>query len=105
MKSMENSHVYTLKMSEIAQHFSTFPDGTICVGRTLTNDGGGFLGSQNKDSITIENVVNFDVDIMTDLLNFPSYSIIQLSIFSFQINNKKEKCNKQDIFPSAIFSL
>ena len=33
MRSMENYHVGTLKMNEIAQHFSTFPDGTICVGR------------------------------------------------------------------------
>ena len=66
MRSMENYHVGTLKMSEIAQHFSTFPDGTICVGRPLTKDGGGFLGPLNKDSITIENVGNFDSDIMTE---------------------------------------
>lgn len=66
MKSMENYHVGTLKMSEIAQHFSTFPDGTICVGRPLTKDGGGFLSPGNKDSITIENVGNFDSDIMTE---------------------------------------
>ena len=65
MKSMENYHVGTLKMSEIAQHFSTFPDGIICVGRPLTKDGGGFLSPLNKDSITIENVGNFDTDIMT----------------------------------------
>ncbi len=65
MKSMENYHVGTLKMSEIAQHFSTFPDGTICVGRPLTKDGGGFLSPGNKDSITIENVGNFDSDVMT----------------------------------------
>lgn len=65
MKSMENYHVGTLKMSEIAQHFSTFPDGTICVGRPLTKDGGGFLTPGNKDSITIENVGNFDSDTMT----------------------------------------
>lgn len=66
MKSMENYHVSTLKMSEIAQHFSTFPDGNIIVGRPLTKDGGGFLSPGNKDSITIENVGNFDVDIMTE---------------------------------------
>ena len=66
MKSMENYHVGTLKMSEIAQHFSTFPDGTICVGRPLTKDGGGFLSPGNKDSITIENVGNFDTDTMTE---------------------------------------
>lgn len=66
MKSMENYHIGTLKMSEIAQHFSTFPDGTICVGRPLTKDGGGFLSPLNKDSITIENVGNFDSDVMTE---------------------------------------
>lgn len=66
MKSMENYHVNTLKMSEIAQHFSTFPDGSICVGRPLTKDGGGFYGNQNIKSITIESVGNFDVEAMTD---------------------------------------
>lgn len=66
MKSMENYHVGTLKMSEIAQHFSTFPDGLICVGRPLSKDGGGFLGTQNSNSITIENVGNFDTAIMTE---------------------------------------
>ncbi len=66
MKSMEIYHVRSLNMSEIAQHFSTFPDGTICVGRPLTKDGGGFLSPGNKDSITIENVGNFDSDDMTE---------------------------------------
>ena len=66
MRSMENYHVKNLGMSEIAQHFSTFPDGTICVGRPLAKDGGGFLSPGNKDSITIENVGNFDSDIMTE---------------------------------------
>ncbi|MHB8064656.1 MAG: peptidoglycan recognition protein family protein, partial [Ruminiclostridium sp.] len=66
MKSMESYHVNTLKMSEIAQHFSTFPDGLICVGRPLTKDGGGFLAPLNDNSITIENVGNFDSDIMTE---------------------------------------
>lgn len=66
MKGMENYHVATLKMSEIAQHFSTFPDGSICTGRPLTKDGGGFSGSQNVNSITIENIGNFDVDKMSE---------------------------------------
>ena len=66
MKGIENYHAGTLKMSEIAQHFSTFPDGTICAGRPLAKDGGGFLNPLNKDSITIENVGNFDSDIMTE---------------------------------------
>ncbi len=65
MRSMENYHVGTLKMNEIAQHFSTFPDGTICVG-VLSKDGGGFLSPGNKDSITIQNVGIFDSDNMTE---------------------------------------
>ena len=66
MMGMESYHVNSLKMSEIAQHFSTFPDGSICVGRPLTKDGGGFLSPGNLNSITIENVGNFDVDVMTE---------------------------------------
>lgn len=90
MKSMENYHVNNLKMSEIAQHFSTFPDGTICVGRPLTKDGGGFLSPGNKDSITIENVGNFDVDIMTEEQKL---SIILLNALL---------CKKFSIVPSTV---
>lgn len=66
MKSMESHHVKNKGMSEIAQHFSTFPDGLICVGRPLTKDGGGFLGAQNTNGVTLEHVGNFDTDIMTE---------------------------------------
>lgn len=89
MKGMENYHVGTLKMSEIAQHFSTFPDGTICVGRPLTKDGGGFLSPGNKDSITIENVGNFDSDFMTEE---QKQSIILLNVLL---------CKKFNIIPST----
>ncbi|OPX43840.1 N-acetylmuramoyl-L-alanine amidase [Ruminiclostridium hungatei] len=89
MKGMEDYHVKTLKMSEIAQHFSTFPDGSICTGRPLTKDGGGFYGNQNLNSITIENVGNFDVDIMTDEQR---ESIILLNALL---------CRRFDITPSA----
>ena len=89
MKGMENYHVGTLKMSEIAQHFSTFPDGTICSGRQLTKDGGGFLNPLNKDSITIENVGNFDSDIMTEE---QKQSIILLNALL---------CKKFNIIPST----
>ncbi|MDF2985744.1 MAG: hypothetical protein K0R50_1254 [Eubacterium sp.] len=89
MRSMENYHVNTLKMSEIAQHFSTFPDGTICVGRPLSKDGGGFLSPGNRDSITIENVGNFDTDIMTEEQR---HSIILLNALL---------CKKFNIVPST----
>lgn len=89
MQAMENYHVKTLKMSEIAQHFSTFHDGSICTGRTLTKDGGGFSGSQNLHSITIENVGNFDTDTMTEE---QKESIILLNALL---------CRKLDITPSV----
>ncbi len=89
MKGMENYHVGTLKMSEIAQHFSAFPDGTICAGRPLTKDGGGFLNPLNKDSITTENVGNFDSDIMTE---DQTQSIILLNALL---------CKKFNIVPST----
>ncbi len=89
MKGMESYHVTTLKMSEIAQHFSTFPDGSICTGRPLTKDGGGFSGKQNLDSITVENVGNFDVDTMTEE---QKKSIILLNALL---------CRKFDIIPSV----
>ena len=90
MRSMENYHVGTLKMSEIAQHFSTFPDGTICVGRPLSKDGGGFLSPGNKHSIAIENIGNFDVDAMTEE---QKQSIILLNALL---------CKKFNIVPSTL---
>ncbi len=89
MRGMENYHIKALNMSEIAQHFSTFPDGSICVGRPLTKDGGGFYGSQNKSSITIENVGDFDIDVMTEEQN---QSIILLNVLL---------CIKFNIVPST----
>ncbi|MDF2984719.1 MAG: hypothetical protein K0R50_229 [Eubacterium sp.] len=89
MRGMENYHVKALNMSEIAQHFSTFPDGSICVGRPLTKDGGGFYGNQNKNSITIENVGDFDINVMTEEQN---QSIILLNALL---------CKKFDIVPST----
>jgi hypothetical protein len=59
MKSMKNYHL-SRGFQDIAQHCSTFPSGEICLGRPFTLNGGGFLGNQNINSITIENVGNFD---------------------------------------------
>lgn len=66
MLGMRNYHVNTKGWSDIAQHFSTFPDGTIVTGRNLNNDPAGILGF-NKSSICIEHLGNFDKgqDVMT----------------------------------------
>lgn len=90
MKSMENYHINNKGMSEIAQHFSTFPDGLICVGRPLTKDGGGFLGKQNTNAITLEHVGNFDTDIMTEE---QKKSIVLLNSLL---------CKKFNIIPSTV---
>lgn len=67
MKSMKSYHL-SRGFQDIAQHFSTFPDGLICLGRSFSLFGGGFLGNRNKGAITLEHVGYFDVgkDVMTD---------------------------------------
>lgn len=56
--SMKNAHLER-GFSDIAQHFSIFPDGKICTGRPLNNIPAGIKGA-NTGAICIENVGNFD---------------------------------------------
>jgi hypothetical protein len=65
-QSMENYHI-SIGMVDIAQHFSTFPDGLICTGRSLELIPAGIKGF-NTGSICIEHVGNFDrgFDIMSE---------------------------------------
>lgn len=62
---MKNYHM-THGWSDIAQHFSTFPDGTIATGRSLEKAPGCIVGA-NSGAICIENVGDFDTgrDAMT----------------------------------------
>ncbi len=67
--SMENYHVNTNKMSEIAQNITTFSDGSIMICRTFEKDPGGFAGAvNNKGHICMEHIGNFDIsgDKMTE---------------------------------------
>jgi hypothetical protein len=52
--------------SDIAQHFTTYPDGKICTGRSLNQIPAGIKGA-NTGAICIENVGNFDTN--CDLMN------------------------------------
>lgn len=65
MESMESAHLER-GFSEIAQNLTTFPDGSICVGRPLDKIPAGIKGA-NRGGICIENVGNFDTgrDLMT----------------------------------------
>jgi hypothetical protein len=64
-KSMENSHLER-GFAEIAQNFTTFPDGRIMVCRNLNTIPAGIKGA-NSNGICIEHVGNFDLggDTMT----------------------------------------
>lgn len=64
-KSMENDHLER-GFAEIAQNFTTFPDGKIMVCRNINTIPAGIKGA-NTFGICIENVGNFDKgqDIMT----------------------------------------
>lgn len=66
-KSMEKSHLER-GFAEIAQNFTTFPDGKIMVCRNLNTIPAGIKGA-NPNGICIENIGNFDIgqDTMTPI--------------------------------------
>lgn len=65
-RAMKNYHVNKNGWSDIGQHFSTFPDGSIVTGRSIETTPACIYG-QNANSICMEHVGNFDKggDIMT----------------------------------------
>ncbi|HEX8561769.1 MAG TPA: SH3 domain-containing protein [Flavobacterium sp.] len=67
-KGMKNYHVTHNGWSDIGQHFTSFPDGTILTGRKLEASPACIFGN-NANSICIEHLGNFDQggDRMTDL--------------------------------------
>lgn len=60
---MEHSHLER-GFSQIAQHFTIFPDGKIVTGRSLEDVPAGIKGA-NAHGVCIENLGNFDVTEMT----------------------------------------
>lgn len=68
LKAMRNYHVNHNGWSDIAQNFTTFPDGTIAVCRTLNKVPAGIKGA-NSRGICIEHFGNFDIDkdLMTEV--------------------------------------
>jgi hypothetical protein len=59
MQAMENAHIER-GFAEIAQNLSTFPDGTVAVGRSMDKIPAGIKGA-NTGGICIEHVGNFDI--------------------------------------------
>ena len=64
---MRNFHVHHNGWSDIGQHFTTFPDGTIVTGRDMEKSPACIFGA-NANSVCIEHLGNFDKrgDTMTD---------------------------------------
>ena len=67
-KNMKNYHVNQLGWSDLGQHFSIFPDGKICTGRSLEKNPACIYGNNNS-AICVESIGNFDFgkDEMTDV--------------------------------------
>lgn len=65
-EEMRQYHMTTRNMIDTAQHFTTFPDGNITIGRDINLIPAGIKG-ENLDSICIEHVGNFDTgkDVMS----------------------------------------
>ena len=59
-QSMRDAHL-ARGFSDIAQHFTTFPDGKICTGRDLNKIPAGIKGA-NTGALCIENLGNFDLN-------------------------------------------
>lgn len=93
MKSMENYHVKSLGFSDIAQHISTFSDGSICIGRSFEKKSGGFYGSANNGGICIENIGNFDKggDVMTEAQKQTIIAITALLCIKFNIKTDDKR--------------
>lgn len=60
-KNMKSYHVQHNGWSDIGQHFTTFPDGKICTGRSLEINPACIFGN-NTSAVCIENLGNFDID-------------------------------------------
>lgn len=58
-KSMKSFHVNSRGMSDIAQHFTVFPNGKIVTGRSLNSNPAGITG-WNTGAICVEIYGNFD---------------------------------------------
>jgi hypothetical protein len=67
LKAMEDYHIHNNGWSEIAQTFTTFPDGKIAICRDLDKIPAGIKGA-NQHGICMEHLGNFDLgqDKMTD---------------------------------------
>jgi len=88
-KGMRNHHVNTNGYSDIAQHFTIFPDGKICTGRNINSIPAGIKGA-NTGAICIECLGNFDVggDVMTVEQKNAIVSVVKILLDRFGLDAK-----------------
>lgn len=58
-KAMKNFHIKSNGWNDIGQHFTIFPDGKVCTGRSINSAPAGIKGA-NMGAICIECLGNFD---------------------------------------------
>jgi hypothetical protein len=90
VKNMESYHVKSAGMAEIAQNFTTYPDGSIMICRSLGTSPAGIYGA-NTNGICIEHVGNFDRN--NDSLTLSHRKVI------IQLN--AELCRKFSLVPNT----
>lgn len=85
--NMKNYHVNSRGFQDIAQHFTIFPDGKICTGRSLNTNPAGITGG-NTGAICIENLGWFDTgrDVMTDEQSEAIIIAVRALLNKFSIN-------------------
>lgn len=86
---MRNYHVKTNGWSDIAQHFTIFPDGKICTGRDINSSPAGIKGA-NTGAVCIECLGNFDKggDIMTDAQKASIIAVVKILLDKFKLKSK-----------------
>jgi hypothetical protein len=84
---MRNYHVNNNGWSDIAQHFTIFPDGVIMTGRNLNTMPAG-IANANSGGICIECVGNFDIggDIMTDAQKNAIVGAVKILLDKFNLS-------------------
>lgn len=85
---MKNYHVNTCGYSDIAQHFTVFPDGIIMTGRNLDVVPAGIKGA-NTGAICIECVGNFDSDVMAESQKNAIVELLKVLLNKFNLDADK----------------
>lgn len=88
-KNMKNYHVKTNGWSDIGQHFTIFPDGKICTGRSINTSPAGIKGA-NTGAICIECLGNFDKggDVLVDAQKNSVVAVTKILLDKFGLDAK-----------------